>query len=159
MNFIFFFLMGFYLKKNFFKFIYFERDSTRGRRAERKGGRENPKQAPCCQCRARCGARTHEATRSWTKPKPRIRRLTNWASQTPQNVNLKIEHRGAWVAQSVGRPTSAQVTISRSRGPWVRAPRRAPGWWLRAWSLLLILSPSLSAPPRSCSVSLSLSQK
>ena len=32
--------------------------------------------------------------------------------------------RGAWVAQSVKRPTSAR---SRSRGPWVRAPRRALG--------------------------------
>ena len=39
---------------------------------------------------------------------------------------------GAWVAQSVKRPTSAR---SRSRGPWVRAPRRALGWWLRARSL------------------------
>ena len=32
--------------------------------------------------------------------------------------------RGAWVAQSVGRPTSAR---SHSRGPGVRAPRRALG--------------------------------
>ena len=32
--------------------------------------------------------------------------------------------RGAWVAQSVKRPTSAR---SRSRGPGVRAPRRALG--------------------------------
>ena len=32
--------------------------------------------------------------------------------------------RGAWVAQSVKRPTSAR---SRSRGPWVRAPRQALG--------------------------------
>ena len=31
---------------------------------------------------------------------------------------------GAWVAQSVKRPTSAR---SRSRGPGVRAPRRALG--------------------------------
>ena len=34
--------------------------------------------------------------------------------------------RGAWVAQSVERPTSAR---SRSRGPGVRAPRQALGWW------------------------------
>ena len=33
------------------------------------------------------------------------------------------ERRGAWVAQSVGRLTSAQVMISR--GLWVRAPHRA----------------------------------
>ena len=33
---------------------------------------------------------------------------------------------------------------SRSRGPWVRAPHRALGWWLRAWSLLPILCLPLS---------------
>ena len=32
------------------------RDSKQGRGREREGGRESPKQAPCCQCRARCGA-------------------------------------------------------------------------------------------------------
>ena len=37
----------------------------------------------------------------------------------------KHSGRGAWVAQSVKRPTSAR---SRSRGPWVRAPRQALGW-------------------------------
>ena len=52
---------------------------------------------------------------------------------------------GAWVAQSVKRPTSAR---SRSRGPWVRAPRRALGWWLGRWSLFPILCLPLSAPPR-----------
>ena len=36
----------------------------------------------------------------------------------------KMWFRGAWVAQSVKRPTSAR---SRSRGPGVRAPRRALG--------------------------------
>ena len=65
---------------------------------------------------------------------------------------LKMQHRGAWVAQSVKRPTLAR---SRSRGPWVQAPRRALGWWLRAWSLFPILCLPLSLPlPRSCSVSL-----
>ena len=60
--------------------------------------------------------------------------------------------RGAWVAQSVKRPTSAR---SRSRGPWVRAPRQALGWWLGVWSLFPILCLPLSLPlPRSCSVSL-----
>ena len=37
---------------------------------------------------------------------------------------LKKKDRGAWVAQSVKRPTSAR---SRSRGPGVRAPRQALG--------------------------------
>ena len=49
---------------------------------------------------------------------------------------------------------------SRPRGPWVRAPRGALGWWLRAWSLLPILCVSLSLPlPRSCSVCLCLKNK
>ena len=61
-----------------------------------------------------------------------------------QYCALKVGHlRGAWVAQSVKRPTSAR---SRSRGPRVWAPRRALGWWLRAWSLLPILCLLLSAP-------------
>ena len=65
---------------------------------------------------------------------------------------LEREAVGAWVAQSVKRPTSAR---SRSRGPWVRAPRWALGWWLRAWSLFPILCLPLSLPlPCSCSVSL-----
>ena len=64
----------------------------------------------------------------------------------------KLWFRGAWVAQSVKRPTSAR---SRSRGPRVRAPRQALGWWLRAWSLFPILCLPLALPlPRSCSVSL-----
>ena len=64
---------------------------------------------------------------------------------------------GAWVAQSVKRPTSAQVT---SRSPWVWAPRRALGWWLRAWSLFPILCLPFSLPlPHSCSVSLCLKNK
>ena len=37
---------------------------------------------------------------------------------------FKTSSRGTWVAQLVKRPTSAR---SRSRGPWVRAPRRALG--------------------------------
>ena len=51
---------------------------------------------------------------------------------------------------------------SRSRGPWVRAPRRALGRWFGAWSLLpiLCLPLSLSAPPPfMLCLSRSLSQK
>ena len=40
------------------------------------------------------------------------------------NLNLNLKIWGAWVAQSVERPTSAR---SRSRGLGVRAPRRALG--------------------------------
>ena len=49
---------------------------------------------------------------------------------------------GAWVAQSVKRPTLAQVMIS---GSVSLSP--ASGSVLTAWSLLQILSPSLSALP------------
>ena len=71
------------------------------------------------------------------------------------SVSKINKHWGTWVAQSVKRPTSAR---SRSRGPWVRAPRRALGWWLRAWSLFPILCLPLSDPP-SFMLCLSLSQK
>ena len=52
------------------------------------------------------------------------------------------EHWGAWAAQSVKRPTSAQVMISRFV---ISSP--ASGSVLTAWSLLQILSPPLSVPP------------
>ena len=45
-------------------------------------------------------------------------------TNTDHISNLKMGQWGAWMAQSVKRPTSAR---SRSRGPWVRAPRRALG--------------------------------
>ena len=57
----------------------------------------------------------------------------------------KIPPRGAWVAQSVERPTSAQVMISRSvgsspaSGSVLTARRLEPAWDSG--------SPSLSAPP------------
>ena len=44
--------------------------------------------------------------------------------ENSMEVPQKITNRGAWVAQSVKRPTSAR---SRSRGPGVRAPRRDLG--------------------------------
>ena len=66
--------------------------------------------------------------------------------------------RGAWVAQSAERPTSAQVVISRFAG-----------WSLTSGSVLMAqslepasdsVSPSLSLPlPCSCSVSLCLKNK
>ena len=49
---------------------------------------------------------------------------------------------------------------SWSHGPWVRAPRRALCWQLRAWSLFQILCLPLSLPlPCSCSASLCLKNK
>ena len=67
-----------------------------------------------------------------------------------------IKKRGAWVAQSVKRPTSAQVMISRSV-----SSSPASGSVLTAQSLEPVsdsVSPSLSAPPPFM-LCLSLSQK
>ena len=51
---------------------------------------------------------------------------------------------GAWLAQSVEHPTSAQVMISQFVGS---SPASGSVLTLKAWSLLQILSLSLSAPP------------
>ena len=67
--------------------------------------------------------------------------------------SLKKERRGAWVAQSVERPTSAQVMISQLVGS-----NPASGSVLTAQSLEPAsdsVSPSLSAPNPSHSVSVS----
>ena len=50
---------------------------------QRERGRENPKQAPHCPCRARCRAQSHPTLRSWPELKPRVRCLSNWATQAP----------------------------------------------------------------------------
>ena len=76
----------------------------------------------------------------------------------PLEVNLKqCLKRGAWVAQSVEHPTSAQVTIPQFVGS---SP--VSGSVLTARSLEPAsdsVSPSLSLPlPRSCSISLCLSK-
>ena len=64
---------------------------------------------------------------------------------------------GAWVAQLVKWPTSAQVMISR---PVSSSPHRALCWPLRAWSLFRILCLPLSLTlPHSRSVSLCLKNK
>ena len=56
----------------------------------------------------------------------------------------------------LGRLSIRLQLRSRSHGPWIRAPRRALGWWLRAWSLLQILClPHSLLLSRSCSVSVS----
>ena len=49
--------------------------------------------------------------------------LEMWYPEVRNQFKI-FQLRGAWVAQSVKRPTSAR---SRSRGPWVRAPRQALG--------------------------------
>ena len=68
----------------------------------------------------------------------------------------RVRFRGAWVAQSIERPTSAQVTIS-----WSASSSPVSGSGLMAQSLEPAsdsVSPSLSAPPPFM-LCLSLSQK
>ena len=65
---------------------------------------------------------------------------------------------GTWVAQLVKHLTSLRLR-SWSHSSRVRSPLQGLCWQLGVWSLLWILSASLSAPPRSLSLSLSLSQK
>ena len=67
-----------------------------------------------------------------------------WLGQNEMWCECKIHTSGAWVAQSVKRPTSAQVMISRS----VRAVSSSPasGYVLTAQSLEPVsdsVSPSL----------------
>ena len=72
-----------------------------------------------------------------------------------ENTLKMWNFRGTWVAQEVEHPTSAWVMISRFVGP---SP--TSGSVLTVQSLepaLDSVSPPLSAPPRSCSVSLCLS--
>ena len=76
-----------------------------------------------------------------------------WASR-PSHL---LYQRGAWEAQSVGRPTSAQVTISQS----VSSSPASGSGLMMAQSLEPVsdsVSPSLSAPPPFM-LCLSLSQK
>ena len=51
----------------------------------------------------------------WGRGRKKKKRL-EWEREPKHKRLLKTENRGAWVAQSVKRPTSAQVTISRSVG-------------------------------------------
>ena len=86
-----------------------------------------------------------------TSKKARVRTRCHAGIEPP--VLKTSQPRGAWVAQSVKRLTSAQVMIS---GFVVRALRWALCYQLGAWSLLRILRLPLSLP-LPCSYSLSLS--
>ena len=84
------------------------------------------------------------------------RKQTSQGQRTEVSVSFKnLIFQGTWVAQSVKRPTSAQVMISRFVGS-----SRTSGFALMAWSLLRILCLPLSLLlPHSHSLSLSLSQQ
>ena len=68
-------------------------------------------------------------------------------------AHQEVPQRGAWVAQSVGRPTSAQVTISRSA-----SSSPASGSVLTAWSLFQIVSSLSLCPSPVHALSLSVSK-
>ena len=82
--------------------------------------------------------------------------LTLWCGHSTSRVYIEKKWMGApgWL----GRRSVRLRLRSRSRGWWVRAPRRALCWQLGACSLLGILCLPLFLPlPCSCSVSLCLS--
>ena len=86
--------------------------------------------------------------------KPQMRHIQQNTSQISFK-NIKVGAPG-WLSRLGVR---LQLR-SRSRGMWVRAPRRALCWLLRAWSLFQILCLPLSLTlPSSCSVSLCLKNK
>ena len=95
-----------------------------------------------------------------TAPKdkdPLVQQVTIAGPMGPAAIR-KTRDRGAWVAQSVERPTLAQVMIS-----WSVSSSPVSGSVLTAQSLEPVsdsVSPSLSLTlPRSCSVSLCLKNK
>ena len=65
-------------------------------------------------------------------------------------------NQGAWVAQPVGCPTSAQVATSRFMSS---SPASSSVLTARAWSLLWILRLPLSLPPPPLTANLSLKSK
>ena len=76
----------------FFKFIYlfWEREGGGEWWSHRERGKENPKQAPCCQQRSPMRGSISSTVRSWPELKPSVGCLTNWATQWPQKMLLFI---------------------------------------------------------------------
>ena len=78
------------LHLNFFVLVYFEREHKYKRGRSRETARENPKQAPHCQCTAWRGLNSWDHDLS---QKSRARHSTNWATHVPQHtVHLKYTH-------------------------------------------------------------------
>ena len=121
-----------------------------------KGGRErereNPKQAPYCQHRAWCGAWTHEATRSWPEPKPKVGCLTDWATQATLahiyifNVYLLLRESesvsGGEAEREGGRGSKAGPALTAESRTW-GSNSRTLRWWPE---LKLTVKPT--EPPR-----------
>ena len=86
---------------------------------------------------------------------PRIARMGKVTEDSADRILRNATVRGTWLSR-----LSIQLRLrSWSRCSWVQALCHALCWQLGAWSLLQILSPSLSAPPHLCSASLSLKNK
>ena len=72
---------------NLFKFIYLREtelvgEGQRERKREGQRERENPKQDLCCHTEPNRGPKPSKL-KSWSEPKPRVRCLSNWATQAP----------------------------------------------------------------------------
>ena len=75
-------------------FMSWEGANQKSGERSRERGKENPNPALCCQCRAWCRAQSHETEWSGPEPKPRVRHLTDWATQAPPeflSIHLAFE--------------------------------------------------------------------
>ena len=104
-------------------FIYFEKEREHGQqRAEREGERENPKQAPYCPRRAWCTAQTQER---WDRD-PRVRCLTNWATQVPTSYWLLTVVLGSEISSlDVFTCNPIDEEMRKETGRWIRWARRS----------------------------------
>ena len=87
-------------------FICFETD----REGEREGENEYPKQAPCCQHRARCGSISWKR-RSWPGLKSRVRCLTDWATQVPLDLFLFFKLNIAYIDTVIAATSTEDSTF------------------------------------------------
>ena len=102
-------------------------------------------------------SKLNEITKSlWIVHKANFREFQEWPNKDQSkkkqnrqshlkeqwNLNLDFSRRPGWLR----RLSLLSRLRSWSPGLWVRAPRRAPCWHLRAWSLLQILCLPLALP-------------
>ena len=131
--------LSFFLKFNLFIWER-ERMSNWGRDRER-GGRENAKQVSHCQCRARWGAQTQKLPDhdlSWNQSQ---RRLTDWATQAPQDCVFLVWH-CIWFLDTMRVLDSQDVFVSWLIGwtnEWMNEARLLlAGEHFRYWPILLL---------------------
>ena len=126
---------------------------------EREASPRSDEKTPCGHGQVTCLSEPVSSTGCWDShfsrnwwPSPRAE-----DKEVPEAHILKKARRGAWVAQSVEHPTSAQVMISQfmSSSPTSGSVLTAQNLEPASDSV----SPSLSDTPPSCSVSLCLKNK